>query len=170
MTGKASLRGLRVGGRCHTIVQSLAHGGRLRASVCVSSVASRSGHGYRARVRPSPRRHGLVFVFLSRFLFWQRADHVPAAAQGTETTPLISVNILLHSWRACSCASCHSDIVASRASFLIICAPQAQPYNGICDAGPNWDNISFNPRQGDMDCKLDPDFHFLDNVDKQVRS
>ena len=42
-------------------------------------------------------------------------------------------------------------------------------YNGICDAGANWDNMSFNPTNtNDADCKVDPDFHFLDNVDKKV--
>ena len=42
-------------------------------------------------------------------------------------------------------------------------------YNGICDAGADWDNLSFNPKNtSDADCKVDPDFHFLDNVDKKV--
>jgi len=42
-------------------------------------------------------------------------------------------------------------------------------YNGICDAGANWDHMSFNPTNtNDADCKVDPDFHFLDNVDKKA--
>jgi hypothetical protein len=42
-------------------------------------------------------------------------------------------------------------------------------YSGICNAGANWDNMSFNPQNlSDPDCKVDPDFHFLDNVDKQT--
>ncbi|EKX54460.1 hypothetical protein GUITHDRAFT_99939 [Guillardia theta CCMP2712] len=43
--------------------------------------------------------------------------------------------------------------------------------NSVCqNAGPttNWDNISFNPTDSsdDPDCSVDPDFAFLNNVDK----
>ena len=51
-----------------------------------------------------------------------------------------------------------------------LCLLQKGPvYNGICGAGADWDHMSFNPTNtNDADCKVDPDFHFLDNVDKKA--
>lgn len=53
--------------------------------------------------------------------------------------------------------------------ILLVLFQKNPKYNGLYNGGTNWDNMSFNlAGGGEADCNIDPDFHFVDNVDKPV--